>query len=178
MPMSCVRRLVFMSEIWNNLPAAILRSRISFIPLATTRGSRYFGRSRMNWAALVNHGLSAMSVYIDVAFLRILFGAVTFVVMTLLGFAAAVSIRFMTTLAIPGWTTIVVGVLGVVLVQVTLMVISMLLLVLAGRSGRPIVPIADISIFVASRRRYELKPLPPSTERTGCNEPVPSGHRT
>jgi hypothetical protein len=178
MPMSSVRRLVFMSEIWNNLPAAILRSRISFIPVATTRGSRYFGRSRMNWAALVNHGLSAMSVYIDIAFLRILFGALTVVAMILLGIAAAVIIRLFTTLAIPGWTTTVVGVLGVLLAQVMLMVISMLLLVLAGRSGRPIVPIADVSIFVAARQRHELGLSPPRTERSGCNEPLLSGHRT
>jgi hypothetical protein len=164
MPMTCVRRLVFMSEIWNNLPAAILRSRIGYFPVATARGSRYFGRSRMNWTALIAHGLSAMSVYIDVVFVRILFGALIVAGMTLLGIIASVAIRFVTSLAIPGWTTTVVGVLSLLLMQVLVLVVPMLLLVLAGRNSRPIVPFADASIFVAARQRYELEPLPPTTE--------------
>lgn len=155
MPMACVRRLVFMPEIWNNLPATILRSRISYSPVQTARGSRYFDRSRMNWAALIAHGLSAMSVYIDVVFVRILVGALIIAAMTLLGIAAAVAIRFVTSLAIPGWTTIVVGVLGLLLMQVIVMVVPMLLLVLAARNTRPIVPFVDAGVFVATRQRYE-----------------------
>ena len=155
MPMACVRRLVFMPEIWNNLPATILRSRIGYFPIATARGSRYFGRSRMNWAALIAHGLSAMSVYIDVVFVRILAGALIVAAITLLGIATAVAIRFATSLAIPGWKTIVVGVLGLLLMQVIVMVIPMLLLVLAARNTRPIVPFLDASVFVTARQRYE-----------------------
>jgi hypothetical protein len=164
MPKACVRRLVFMSEIWNNLPAAILRSRIDYIPVATTRGRRYFGRSRMNWTGLIAHGLSAMSVYIDIAFVRILVGALTLAAMTLLGIAAAVAIRFLTSLAIPGWTTTVVGVLGLLLMQVAVMAVPMLLLVLAGRNSRPIVPFAEATIFVASRERYESEQLSRAAE--------------
>jgi hypothetical protein len=155
MPMACVRRLVFMPEIWNNLPATILRSSIGHFPVATARGSRYSGRSRMNWAALIAHGLSAMSVYIDIVFVRILVGALIVAAITLIGIAVAVAIRFATSLAIPGWTTIVVGVLGLLLMQVAVMVIPMLLLVLAARNTRPIVPLVDASVFLAARRRYQ-----------------------
>jgi hypothetical protein len=159
MPMACVRRLAFMPETWNNLPAAILRSRICHFSVATARGSRYFGRSRMNLATLIAHGLSAMSVYIDVAFVRILLGALIIAVITLLGIALAVAIRFMTSLAIPGWTTVVVGVLSLLLMQVAVMVVPMLLLVLASRNSRPMVPFVDAGVFVAGRQRYEPEPL-------------------
>lgn len=178
--MVCLRRLVFMPEIWNNLPAAILRSRIRHVPVATARGIRYFGRSRMSWVALIAHGLSAMSVYIDTVFVRILFAAAIITVMTLLVGATAVVIRFATPLAIPGWTTTVVGLLGLLLMQVAVTVVAMLLLVLAGRNGRPFVPMADAHIFVMTRQRYQLNsrsPLTTKWERAGYDEPLLSGHR-
>jgi hypothetical protein len=181
MPAACVRRLVFMPEIWNNLPAAILRSRIEHVPVATARGRRYFGRSRMNWIGLVAHGLSAMSVYIDVAFVRILFGAAIVAAMTLFGIATAVAIRFTTTLAIPGWTTTVVGVLWLFLMQIAVMMVAIVLLSLAARNGRPMVPIADAGVFITALQRYELhtpSSVPAECEETGDNELLLSGLRT
>ena len=130
--------------------------------------------------ALVAHGLSAMSVYIDVVFVRILFGATITAAVTLLCVAAAVFIKFATPLAIPGWATTVVGLLGLMLMQIAVMAVAMLLLVLAGRNGRPFVPIADADIFVAARQHYQLEPpSPPTTEcgRAGYDEPQLSGNR-
>jgi hypothetical protein len=180
MPLACVRRLVFMPEIWNNLPAAILRSRIGHVPVATARGGRFFGQSHMGWVGLVAHGLSAMSVYIDIVLVRILLGAGIIAGTTLLGIAVAVGVRFATSLAIPGWTTTVVGVLCLLLMQVAVMVVAMLLLVLARRNGRPIVPMVDAGVFVAARQRYELHPPSPplaECEGTGRNDFLLSGYR-
>ena len=57
--------------------------------------------------------------------------------------------------------------------------IAMLLLVLAGRNSRPIVPMADSSIFVAARQRYELQE--PATagpnRRTRLDDALLSGRR-
>src|SRR5205823_13541843 len=96
---------------------------------------------------------------------------------TLAGIAATVAIRLLTSLAIPGWTTTVVGVLSLLLAQIVMMVVAMLLLVLAGRNSRPIVPMADSSIFVAGRPRYELQQ--PATagpnRRTRLDDTLPSG---
>ena len=72
LPLAAVRRLVYMPELWNNLPAAILRSRMMCTPVPTERGKRYDGRSRMNLVSLIVHGLSAMSVHIDTIFVRVL----------------------------------------------------------------------------------------------------------
>jgi len=167
MPIACVRRLVFMPEIWNNLPAAILRSRIGHVAMPTGRGERYFGRSRMSWTGLIAHGLSATSVYVDIVFVRLLFGAAIVAGVTLAGIAAAVAIRFATPLAIPGWATTVVGVLGLLLMQLVVMVIAMLLLVLAGRNNRPIVPSADAEVFIADRQRFDLEPVSPLARDCG-----------
>ena len=153
-PMACVRRLVLMPEIWNNLPAAILRSRIGLISVSTARGTRYADGSRMNWVGLVAHGLSAMSVYIDVVFVRVLFASAVIAGMTVLAIIAALAFRLATQLAPPGWATTVIAVLGLLLTQLAIMVVAMLLLVLAGRNARPIVPISDAGIYVAAHRRY------------------------
>ena len=55
-PMSAVQRLVHMPELWNNLAACILRSRLPYTTVPTVRGDRYTGRSRMNFVSLVLHG--------------------------------------------------------------------------------------------------------------------------
>jgi polyisoprenyl-phosphate glycosyltransferase len=171
MPIACARRLVFMPEIWNNLPAAILRSRIRHVAVPTARGERYFGRSRMSWIGLITHGLSATSVYIDIVFVRLLFGAAIVGSVALAGIAAAVAIRFATPLAIPGWATTVVGVLGLLLMQLVVMVVAMLLLVLAGRNSRPIVPIVDAGMFIADRQRFDNEPVSPlARECRGTDE--------
>jgi hypothetical protein len=161
-PMACVRRLVLMPEIWNNLAAAILRSRMGLVSVPIERGHRYAGRSRMNWVGLVAHGLSAMSVYVDVVFVRLLFGALLAAGMALIGIAAAVAIRFLTPLAIPGWTTTVVGMLVLLLTEIVVMVMALLLLVLAGRNSRPVVPLVDAGQFVVKRQRLSLERHPPS----------------
>src|ERR1700730_7860298 len=57
LPMAAVRRLVHMPELWNNLAAAILRSRIPCTPVPTTRGKRYDGRPRRNLGSLLRLGL-------------------------------------------------------------------------------------------------------------------------
>ncbi len=57
LPMSAVHRLVRMPELWNNLPAAIIRSRHRYRQIGTIRGLRYAGVSRMNFPSLAMHGL-------------------------------------------------------------------------------------------------------------------------
>jgi glycosyltransferase involved in cell wall biosynthesis len=59
-PFTSLQRLVRLPELWNNLAAALMRSRMPYITVATRRGVRYFGQSRMNLTALVIHGPSAV----------------------------------------------------------------------------------------------------------------------
>ena len=46
LPLAAVRRLVHMGELWNNLAAAIMRSRLPYITVPTDRGQRYQRRRR------------------------------------------------------------------------------------------------------------------------------------
>ena len=148
LPMSIVRRLVYMPELWNNLPAALIRSRVRYTSVPLARGTRYAGQSKMNLASLIVHGLSAMSVYTDVIFVRIILLAVFVVGLTMLGMMGVVAIRILTDLGIPGWASTMFGDLMIILMQTLVMVIATSLVLLAGRSQRPIVPFTDSSDFI------------------------------
>ena len=148
-PMAAVRRLAHMPELWNNLPAAIVRSRLRYRAIDTTRGVRYAGVSRMNLPSLIVHGLSAMSVYADIVFVRVVIAACAVSAVAVTTMAAVAAIRIATDLAVPGWATTVFGDLCIVLVLALVIVIATTFMVLAARTARPFVPIADTGIFVA-----------------------------
>jgi hypothetical protein len=151
MSKAAVRRLAHMPELWNNLAASIMRSRLPYMTVPTIRGSRFAGRSTMNLPSLVVHGLSAMSVHTDMIFVRVLLAALVVASVAGLGVISVTAIRIVTDLAIPGWATTAVGVLLVILLQTLVIVVAASLTMLAGRSSRPIVPIVDSKRFVASR---------------------------
>ncbi len=148
LPMAAVRRLVHMPELWNNLPAAIIRSRARMTAVRTVRGTRLAGQSKMNFSALVIHGLSAMSVYTDFIFVRVLLGAGAVSVVSFLAIGCVLAVRLGTSLAIPGWATTVFGDLVIILFQAMLTIVATSLMVLAGRSARPIVPVADAPVYI------------------------------
>lgn len=143
-PRPLLPRLTHMPEVWNNLAASVTRSRLPVLMHPTVRGSRYAGQSKMNFVSLITHGLSAVSVYSDVAFVRILLFSVVLILMAAVGIGIALAIRFLTDLAVPGWTTTVVGTLGVVLLQTLMLSTLAVFLVLNGRSQASVIP-ADVA---------------------------------
>jgi polyisoprenyl-phosphate glycosyltransferase len=161
-PMTAARRLVHMPELWNNLAAAVMRSRLPYMTVPTVRATRSCGNSKMNLSALIIHGLSAMSVYSDVIFVRVLLAAGGIAVLAALGIVAVAVIRIATNRAIPGWATTAAGDLMIILLQTLILVLATSLMMLAGRSSRPLVPIHDCAGFVIarqSRRRRQPKPV-------------------
>jgi polyisoprenyl-phosphate glycosyltransferase len=151
LPIGAVRRLSHMPDLWNNLPATVLRSRLPYRLVPTQRGRRYAGRSKMNWIGLVIHGLSAMSVYSDVIFVRLLVAAAGLAAVALLGIVVATLLRVATDLATPGWASTVVGVFLILLVQTLAAIVIASLALLGGRNRRPFVPKVDCAQFVARR---------------------------
>jgi hypothetical protein len=144
-------RLTHMPELWNNLAGAILRSRLPIRLLPTARGRRYAGHSSMSLVALIMHGLGAMSVYADVVVTRVLIAAGFLSTITIAGIVVAVLVKLLTNLAIPGWTTNVVGILVIMLIQLILVAGFAAFQALAARSARPIIPLTDCKIFVEDR---------------------------
>jgi hypothetical protein len=164
LPMPAARRLVHMPELWNNLAATIMRSRLPRVAVPTVRGLRYGGRSRMSLVSLIVHGLSALSVHTDTIFVRVLLMAGLVGLAAALGIVAVAVIRFATDLGIPGWATTAAGDLLIVLLQTVVIVVAACLTMLAGRSNRPIIPIVDSQHFIAARDVWETPVGSPLTQ--------------
>ena len=95
--------------------------------------------------------MSAMSVYTDVIFVRVLLAACGVCGLALLAMFVVVMIRFATPFAIPGWATTAMGDLVIILVQALMLVVATTLMLLASRSTRQLVPIADAGAYIAQR---------------------------
>lgn len=139
-PRRTADRLVYRPEIWNNLAAAIIRSRVPKQSISARRAVRYDGKSKMSFVSLILHGLSAMSVYSDVLFVRLLLSALAFGVLSTIGIVVVLAIRLGTDLAIPGWASTMVAALGLMLVQSIAISLGGVFLILQGRVAPTVVP--------------------------------------
>lgn len=147
------RRLVCIADLWNNLPAAALRSRLPIKEVSIDRARRYAGESKMNFTTLVVHGLSGISVYAETIFAR-------FLILTLLLFLlSGASISLVLTLRIffplyatPGWATTVSFGVSIILVQTLSFTLSFILMLLNSRVQRLVIPFADYKHYVDFRQ--------------------------
>lgn len=155
-PIAGVRHLVHMAELWNNFPISVLRSGLRRHLVPTSRGRRYTGTSKMDLTTLIVHGMSAMSVYTEVIFVRLLLASAPLAILTVIGIAMAVVLKLTLNFATPGWTTTVVGVLVIVLAQMVSVVTATALMVLSARRVRPMVPFLDCKHLVASVEELAL----------------------
>jgi glycosyltransferase involved in cell wall biosynthesis len=151
-PASVLGRLVAMSDLWNHYAAAVIKSRVPYGTIVTTRGVRYAGSTKMNYVALVTHGLSAMSVFGDWIGVRLLaatLGAATVVIAAILG---SLAIGW-TAGRWPAWMPYVLGVLVLLLAQALAVSLAFVFIILSGRDSSAFIPLRDYGYFVAGVRK-------------------------
>lgn len=147
------RRLVRVSDLWNNLPAAVLRSRLPIRAVPVDRAKRYAGKSKMSLTSLVVHGLSGISVYADTIFVRLLFLSVVLACLSGISITVVSTLRiFFPSLATPGWATTVSFGMVIILTQALSVSLCSILMLLNSRVQRLIVPFADYKSFVDYRQ--------------------------
>jgi len=151
-PSWLLRRMVVISEVWNHYAGAAFKARLPVETIPTTRGKRLAGRSKMNLASLVLHGISALSIHSEVIGLRMLFVSIGMMAFCLCGFGIIFGIRLGTNLAIPGWATVASGVLSILLLQLTILAAVFLLMILRGRSNSDFIPSRDFRPFLEDCR--------------------------
>jgi hypothetical protein len=156
-PAPLLSRLVVVSDLWNHYAASVFKARLPHVILATRRARRLAGRSRMDLVGLVAHGLGAMSVFGERVGVRLLIAAAVLLLLTLIGIAAIVAIRFGTSLAVPGWATTAAGLLLAIFFQVFTLAIVFVFVVLGGRDSSGFLPARDYPWFVAGVRPIARK---------------------
>lgn len=150
-PRALLGRVVFLPEIWNHFAAGIMRSGLPQTTLQLPRGTRYAGRSKMDFVGLVLHGLSAISVYTDILAVRLILFTTGVIVSSIAGSIMLLYIRFFTALAIPGWATSVAFGIGIILFQALIFLSLISFLVLNSRSAQLFIPVKHYSDFLLAK---------------------------
>ena len=149
-PATHIATLVVVSDTWNHYVASVFKSRIPHQMLPASRGKRLAGESKMNFVALVLHGLSAISVFAEIVGARLTLAIVGAVVVLILLLLAVLLIRLGTDWAIPGWATTAGGLLLVIVLQMLTVALGLTLLVLFNRNNLSFLPLRDYHYFVGS----------------------------
>jgi hypothetical protein len=149
-PRALLERIVGISELWNHYAAAVFHARLPIEKVPLDRGRRYSGGSHMNLVSLVTHGLSAISVYSDVAGVRLLLSAAFLLSLATAGLVVVVAVRLFTDLAIPGWATNAAGLLLVSALSALLLIAVFVQMILQSRNYAQFLPLRDWRFYVAS----------------------------
>ena len=147
-PQQFIKSLVNASELWMNYPSSILKLRIPYTFVAADRGSRYDGQSKMNYMALVVHGLQAIAIHGERVGVRIIIFCLMLIIALLSAILTVVIIRMFTEMAIPGWATNLIGIFTIILIQVIGLSLFFIFLVLGSRSIYEFIPSRDYLLFI------------------------------
>lgn len=146
-PQSRLQNLVRVSEIWNNYPGGVIKSRIPYDSVLTNRATRLAGESKMNFVSLVLHGLSAISVMVDTTAVRILIFSMF---MSGIAIAFIFFILFLKLIgnATPGWASTLGSTLMILMLQSFLISLFLVFMVLQYRSQQHFIPAVHYRDFV------------------------------
>lgn len=160
-PWKVVPRLARVGELWAHFPAAIMRARLPFDTIPSVRGKRQRGKSSMSLVPLILHALSGFSVHSETVGSRALlvgaglaagiFGLMVFLV----------GLKLFTDIALLGWTSQILTLLIILLVQIVSAAGMLVFLVVTLRTQLPMLPIHEYAKFVMDRE--QLYPAPPQT---------------
>jgi len=155
-PNDLLNRVAHLPEIWNHFAAGIMRANIPWTTIPTQRGNRYGGKSSMNFITLVIHGLSAISVYIEILTVRLMLFALVVIFFGILGFFVLLYIKYLTPLAIPGWATNVAVGIVVIMFQAILLLAMLAFLSLNYRSSKLFIPAKDYQDYLLNLEKIHV----------------------
>lgn len=131
---SAVRRLAAMQETRTHVAASLLASKLRVARCPVARGLRYKGGSKMNFSGLVLHGFRALMVFAENVLVRVGLVCMGIMVVAMVGIILA-SILKLFGLATPGWFSIALGVLILILIQTAALTLSFLMLAGIARNN-------------------------------------------
>jgi hypothetical protein len=147
-PAGQLRKLTHVSDIWNNYPGGVIRSRLPYTAVPLERGRRLAGESKMNFVSLVLHGLSAVAVLIDTTAVRLVLFCVAMIGASLFGIGVVMYMKLFTQAAVPGWASYLVASFLIVILQAFLISLLLVFIVLAYRTQVQFIPARQYHDFV------------------------------
>lgn len=129
-----LRRLAAMPELWIHVASSVLMSRLRLAFSPIDRGVRYAGRSKMNFSSLVLHGVRALMVFAEDVLVRvcIVCAAIATLSVAMIGLTLFLKLVGFAT---PGWFSVALGILILVLLQTGALTLMTLMLSGVVRAG-------------------------------------------
>jgi glycosyltransferase involved in cell wall biosynthesis len=149
-PASKVKKLAHVSEIWNNFPGGVIRSKLPFDAVPLDRGKRLAGESKMNFSSLILHGMSAISVFLDFTAVRILIFASFMVLTSVVGSSVVLYLKFIENQATPGWASSLILAFFIVFIQGFFITLFLLFMILSSRRYNSFIPYIGYKKFIES----------------------------
>lgn len=113
---AAVQRLLSMEELWVHIAGCLIYSKLPFQGVAIERGSRYRGESKMNFSTLVLHALKGMSIFSNSIVVRVCAISSLFACLALILMPVPLILKSLS-LASPGWSSTLFGVLLIIFMQ-------------------------------------------------------------
>lgn len=149
-PWGMVLRLASLSALWNHFPASIIRAQMPFEMIRCVRGKRLFGKTKMNIVSLVTHAFSAFSIFSDVVAVRTIIFTLLLSVLIAISAFGLIWLRLFTDIPMIGWTSIILSLLAIALIQIVMAAGLMLFLTLFMRMQPALIPAQEYEKFILS----------------------------
>jgi polyisoprenyl-phosphate glycosyltransferase len=149
-PGSLLQKIVHNADFWNHYSASVVKNNLPYVVVHTKRGNRIHGESKMNTTRLILHGLSAISLYLDVIAVKFLRIAMIILLAMLLILPVIVYVKYFTVLAIPGWASYLFAIILNIIVSTVLFTFILVLQLLNNRNRKPEQPIMHYKNLIYS----------------------------
>jgi glycosyltransferase involved in cell wall biosynthesis len=127
MKKEAVQRLSAMHEFSIHVPAAVMASRLRYALCPIDRGRRYAGSSKMNLISLMIHGLRGLMVFAEDVLLRVGLACALIALLAILAGMLVLGLKFFE-ISIPGWGSLSIGILFLILMQTAALALMTLLI--------------------------------------------------
>jgi hypothetical protein len=94
------------------------------------------------------HGLSAISVHMDIVAVRVFLASIALIVLSTVGIFFVLGMKLLTTLAIPGWATNVTFGLLIIILEAFLISFLLVFMILATRTFKLFIPCLDYAGYI------------------------------
>jgi polyisoprenyl-phosphate glycosyltransferase len=123
---SAMKRLLTYAELPTHLAGTVILSKCCINSVPIDRGPRYAGQSKMNFSGLVLHGLRALMIFADFVLVRLGLASLIFIGVIATVIMAIIFLKSIG-MATPGWFSIALGMLSVLLIQIAAFVLMFLM---------------------------------------------------
>jgi hypothetical protein len=129
-----VKRLVAMHELSIHVAGAVLASKLRTRVCPLDRGPRYAGISKMNFVGLALHGFKGLMIFAEDVLVRVGIACALIATLSVIGIVAAIILKTIG-FSTPGWFSVALGILVLMLLQTGALTLMTLMLTGVVRSG-------------------------------------------